>query len=207
MYSVSRRSKVPVAEDIGFSYSIAAILTFYWMKLSGFEALIYLNVLSIIFSSILSYLEPVEIILYLFVKRLLYSSAVQDALDSTFLDYTRSKIKAGFYLIILIGLLMVTMGSIVFLLLALALMILIGVKTLYYITRQFPIRVAAVLAYYGAIHNPTHQSSNFIVNALAQTRNALEAGSWKEAWQWLRIIGISGVKIPRKIVEEACKLG
>ena len=76
----------------------------------------------------------------------------------------------------------------------------------YHDIRQLPIRVAAVLAYYGAIHSPTRQSSNFIVNALAQTRNALEAGNWKEAWQWLRIIGISDVKIPEEILEKAWKL-
>ena len=200
MYSVSKRSKVPIAEDIGFSYSMAAILTFYWMKMSGFEALIYLNVLSIILSSILSYLKPVELVLYLFVKRFLHSSAVQDVLNSTFLDYTRSKIKAGFYLIILIGLLIVTGSFIDFRLLALAL-ILIGIGMWYHDIRQLPIRVAAVLAYYGAVNSPVRDK-----DVLVSVRNALEAGNWKEAWQWLRFTRVSDVKIPEEILKKAWKL-
>jgi len=207
IYLVSRRSKIPIAENIGFGYSLATILTFYLMKLNGVEALINLNVFGIIFSSILSYLEPVEELLYLYVKRSLHSSALRDAFNSTFLDYTRLKIKAGFYLIFLFGLLMIARGLIdlIFCLLALA-SILIVVGMWFHDIRQLPMRVSAVLAYYGTVRTPTRETSDFVIDALAKVRNALEAGNWKEAWRWLNAVGIPDIKIPKKIIEEARKL-
>ena len=52
----------------------------------------------------------------------------------------------------------------------------------------------------------TRQTSEIVINALAHARNALEAGNWKEAWQWLRFTKVSDVKIPEEILEKAWKL-
>jgi len=164
----------------------------------------YYAVFSFLMLSFLAYVEPIEYLIFQFLrfcdKRALDKPnsvyLLRNAFESSYLDYSRVRLKSAFYLAILLIVVAYEVSAVRFL--AVVVLIFIIIRFIRDLV-DLPMRVYAVLGYMGAIHGAGKRYSK-AEEYLKLCRTALESGNWVEAFSWLAIVGIPGnVRIPREI--------
>jgi hypothetical protein len=204
-----RRSKVLLLEDAWFSYSFTAFLLGIH-KSGGTTIVDYTQymILSFALLAFLAYVEPIDnFLIFPYIifqdKRLSDQPNSQfllrSAFESSYLDYTRFRLRSALYLVVLLAAITVqynTTVRIIAIITSIAILFRF-IKDL----RELPMKVYAVAGYIGAISSAGKIHSKVEVY-LNYAKQALESGNWVEAFKWLAISGISGdVRIPKQILE------
>jgi hypothetical protein len=203
------RSKVPVSIDLTFGYAISAAVSTRFLSTLDINGIAQIVSLGTLLSSILLYIQPVEKILLLVVRKKLKNQvsspkAIDMAFDSTYLDYTKSRIESALYVMISLLLLKPFKPElfVAWPLITLIVSIFI-VLTILNDIRKLVLRTLIIAAYNSAISQARNvRSSEFVMNALSNARNSLSVGNWKEAFDWLMLVGIPA---DCKITEETFK--
>ncbi len=209
---VHRRSRIPLLTDLTFGYVLAIVLAIQYPSLRPFESGIVVGITGSLITILLYFVEPFEKILLITTVRTLRnhipsSKRTKEAFDSTFLDYSRSRIKGELYVLVTMSLLIVTDRSfpidIDLLTILVPLVIISSIVALYFDHQKFPHKVLASACYFAAVRKSGQRRPGAEISTdwILAARAALESGNWTEVWGWLLRTGIpAGYKVPEEVM-------
>ncbi len=154
-----RRSKALVLEDTLFGYSITAIILkdIKDLSIGGYNDIMNYIILSFIIIAFLTYVEPIDYLIYAILKwqdkKMLDKPNSQfilrAAFESSYLDYTRVRLKSAIYLMILL-IFMVRYGIVIGII-AIIMAIFIFLRFILKDIKDLPVKVYAIAGYIASI--------------------------------------------------------
>jgi len=221
---MASKTKVLMLEDLSFSYALVTIL-FYQLPdipsyLLGYNHLIenvFLQmiipwtVFAALLTSILTYIDPVGLFIYVIMliidrrknERPLPSFLIRSSLESSYLDYTRVRLKGAIYMAVLLIMIVILCQSLLFRALLITAIFFIFLRLVLKDIWEAAIGVYVVAAYNSTIREYTLTKSNVALGALNNAQIALNGGNWVEAFRWLGATGGITINVPKDILERA----